>query len=185
VSNEQRLVFEQPVEGMYLKGHPELLTPQVKDAIRAVGIDLDQKLKPFYPSEMVNEATRVFRKLAYAREPDDAKAYTRMGERIVDGYFNTVLGKAMVGVLKLFGARRIVGRLPQTMKAGTNFQEVTIDWKGDTEAWLTLADTEPDPHLNVGVIQRAFVHWFSVPSMKVEIVEHVRPKATYRLNWMA
>jgi uncharacterized protein (TIGR02265 family) len=181
--SEQRLVFEQSVEGMYLKGHPDLLSPQVKEALRAVGIDLDQKLKPYYPSELVNEASRVFRKLAYAREPDDAKAYTRMGERIVDGYFNTVLGKAMVSVLKLFGAKRIVGRLPMTMKSGTNFQDVTLEWKSETEAWLTLADTEPDPNINVGVIRRAFTHWFAVPSMKVEIVEHARPKATYRLTW--
>jgi uncharacterized protein (TIGR02265 family) len=183
--SEQKLVFEQSIEGMYLKGHPELLSPQVKEAIRAVGIDLDQKLKPFYPSELVNEASRVFRKLAYAREPDDAKAYTRMGERIVDGYFNTVLGKAMVSVLKLFGAKRIVGRLPMTLKSGTNFQVVTLEWKGETEAWLTLADTEPDPHVNVGVLQRSFTHWFGVPSMKVSVVEHARPKATYRLNWTA
>jgi uncharacterized protein (TIGR02265 family) len=183
VRPEQKLVFEQSVEGMYLKGHPELLTPQVKAAIRAIGIDLDQKLKPVYPSELVNEATRTFRKLAYAGEADDAKAYARMGERIVDGYFGTVFGKAMVGVLKLFGPKRIVGRLPQTMRSGTNFQTVTLEWKGEAEAHLTLGDTEPDPNINVGVIRRAFTHWFGVKTFQVSIVAHERPKATFKLTW--
>jgi uncharacterized protein (TIGR02265 family) len=183
--SEQRLIFEQSIDGMYLKGHPELLTPQVKDALRTVGIDLDQKLKPFYPMELVNDATRVFRKLAYAREPDDAKAYQRIGERTVDGYFNTVFGKALVGVLKLAGTKRIVGRLPQAMKSGSNFQEISLEWKGETDALLTLAHTDPDPNINVGVIRRAFTHWFSTPSFKVALFEHVRPKAVYRLTWSA
>lgn len=178
-----KLVFEQSVEGMYLKGHPDLLTPPVKAALKAVGIDLDQKLKSSYPSELVNEATRTFRRMAYGHEPDDAKAYTKMGERIVDGYFNTGFGKAMVGVLKLFGAKRIVGRLPQTMASGTNFQVVTLEWKGETEAWMTLADTEPDPHINVGVLQRSFTHWFGVKTFAVSIVAHERPKATFKLTW--
>jgi uncharacterized protein (TIGR02265 family) len=183
--SEQRLIFEQSIEGMYLKGHPELLTPQVKEALRAVGIDLDQKLKPAYPMELVNEATRVFRKLAYAREPDDAKAFQRIGERTVDGYFNTVFGKPLVAVLRLAGTKRIVGRLPQAMKSGSNFQVITLEWKGETDALLTLAETEPNPNINVGVIRRAFTHWFAAPSMKVEIAEHARPKATYRLSWTA
>jgi uncharacterized protein (TIGR02265 family) len=182
---EQRLIFEQSIEGMYLKGHPELLSPHVKAALKAVGIDLDAKLKGSYPADLVNEATRTFRKVAYAMERDDAKAYARIGERTVDGYFGTTFGKALVGVLKLFGVKRIVGRLPEAMRSGSNFQNVTLEWKGETEAHLTLAFTEPDPHINVGVLKRGFTHWFSVPSFQISVLKVHPPGATYRLTWTA
>ena len=61
-----RRVFEHSIEGMYLKGHPKALTPPVKAALRDAGIDLDKPLKSSYPAAIVNEATRVFRRMAYA-----------------------------------------------------------------------------------------------------------------------
>jgi uncharacterized protein (TIGR02265 family) len=182
---EQRLVFEQSIEGMYLRGHPDKLTPAVKAELKKHGIDLDQKLKPFYPSEQVNEATRVFRRLAYRHLSEDAVAYAQMGERIVDGYFNTLHGKALVSVLKLFALKRIVHRLPQAMASGSNFLKVTVDFKGPAEALLTLSDTEPSPHLNLGVVRRAFTHWFGAPGFQISLHEHVKPQATFRLTWAA
>jgi uncharacterized protein (TIGR02265 family) len=180
---EQRLIYEQSIEAMYLKAHPEKLTPQVKAALRELGIDLDQKLKPFYNADAVNDATRLFRRLAYGHVADDEQAYSQMGERILDGYFNTIYGKPLVSLLKLLGAKRIVDRLPQAMTASSNYMKVTVEWKGPTEAWLTLSDTSPSPHLNLGVIRRAFVHWFNTPSFQVSIQEHVAPRATYRMTW--
>src|SRR5262245_34253629 len=109
---------------MYLKGHPQHLTPQVKAARRAVGIDLDVKLRASYPASVVNEATRVFRRPVYGHEPDDTKSYLAMGSAIVDGYFNTLIGKAMTGVRKLIGFKRLIDRLPQAMSSGSNYMVV-------------------------------------------------------------
>jgi uncharacterized protein (TIGR02265 family) len=183
VPSDQRLIYEQSIEGMYLKGHPEKLTPQLKAALKEHGIDLDQKLKPFYLADAVNAATVTFRKLAYGHIADDAEAYAQIGARTVDGYFDTVYGRPLVGLLKLFGVKRIVDRLPQAMTGSSNFMQVTVEWKGPNEAHLTLSDTDPNPYLNLGVLRRAFRHWFKTPSFDVAIHEHVRPRTTFRLTW--
>jgi uncharacterized protein (TIGR02265 family) len=183
VPPEQRLIFEQSIEGMYLKGHRDKLTPQVKAALKHHGIDLDQKLKSFYPAEVVNAATVTFRKLAYGSIADDAEAYAQMGERIVDGYFDTLYGKPLVGLMKLFGLKRIIDRLPQAMSGGSNFMQVGVEWKGPAEALVMLSDTEPNPYLNLGVMRRAFVHWFKASGFQITLHDHARPRATFRLTW--
>jgi uncharacterized protein (TIGR02265 family) len=182
---DTRVVYEQAIEGMYLKGHPKALTPQVKQALRELGIDLDKPLKAAYPAAIVNEATRVFRRLAYGHEPDDMKAYIAMGAATVDGYFNTVIGRAMTGVLKLVPFKRLIDRLPSAMSGGSNYTRVKVEWKGPAEAHVTLDDTEPHPGLNLGVMQRALSHWFGGKNVQISVHEHVRPKTTYRITFDA
>lgn len=183
--SDGRFVYEQSIEGMYLKGHAKALTPRVKQALREAGIDLDKPLKASYPATLVNEATRVFRRLAYAHEPDDMKAYLAMGAATVDGYFNTVIGRAMAGVLKLIGFKRLIDRLPQAMSGGSSYTRVTVTWKGPTEAHVALNDVEPHPGLNMGVLQRGLSHWFGGKNVQVTLVEHVAPGATYRVTFDA
>lgn len=172
-----------PSRACTLKGHPRALTPPVKEALRNVGIDLDRPLKSAYPAAVVNEATRVFRRLAYAHEPDDLKAYMAMGAATVDGYFNTLMGRAMTGVLKLIGFKRLIDRLPQAMSGGSNYTNVTVNWVSPGEVRVSLTDVEPHPGLNLGVLQRGLSHWFGGKNVKVELHEHAPPGATYRVTF--
>jgi len=182
-SGDARVVYEHSIEGMYLKGHPQALTPQVKAALKAVGIDLDAKLKSVYPAELVNEASRVFRRLAYAHEPDDMKAYKAMGVATVDGYFNTTLGKAATAVLRLVGFKRLIDRLPQAMSGGSNYTFVNVTWKGPTEAHVLVSDVEPHPGINLGVLERGLGYWFKGKDVAVTLLEHTPPSAMYRITF--
>jgi uncharacterized protein (TIGR02265 family) len=179
----EKLVFEQAIEGVFLKGHGSKLTPSLKAALREQGIDLDKPLSPAYPLLMVNEATRVLRRYVYAFEPDDTKAYTQMGEAILDGYLNTMIGKTLASVMRVIGFRKVIDRLPQNLMSGNNYQVATLKWLGPTEVEVSLAETSPHPALNLGVLRRAFTRWFPAPGFQIEIAREHPPGATYVLRW--
>jgi uncharacterized protein (TIGR02265 family) len=179
----EKLVFESAIEGLFLKAHRAKLTPSLKSAIRELGIDLDRPLAPTYPLAKVNEATRLLRKAAYGHEPDDLKAYRAMGSAILDGYFDTLLGRALASVMRAIGFRRVIDRLPQNLASGNNYQVATLQWVGPTEVEVTMFETTPHPGLNLGVLERAFTHWFKAPGFTAEIAREHPPGATYRLRW--
>lgn len=171
------------VESMWLKAHRKHLTPQLKGELRGFGIDLDRPLKPQYENEVLHQGTRMLRRTVYGHIADDAAAYRAIGEAVIDGFFDTVIGKAMANVFKLIGFRKVVERLPQTLQRGNNHVKATIRWTGQNEAVLEVNDTQPHPAINVGVFERAFQHWFEVPGFKAELLESSPQKTAYRLSW--
>jgi uncharacterized protein (TIGR02265 family) len=180
---DNKLVFESSIEGVFIKGHGSKLTPSLKAKFRELGVDLDKPLKPTYPLAAVNECTRLLRKFVYAHEPDDLKAYKAIGSATLDGYFDTMLGRALSSVMRVIGFRKVIDRLPQNFSSGNNYQQAKLKWLGPCEVELELIETSPHPGLNVGVMERAFGHYFKAPGFQVEIAREHPPGATYRLRW--
>ncbi len=183
MADDTRKVYLQGVEGVFTIGHRNKLTPVVKAAIREAGIDLDQKLKPFYSPAVTNEATRQLRNHVYGHEPNDDKAYFMIGVATADGFLETTLGKTLVGVFKLLGFRRVINRMPQVVAAGANYQTVELVEIAPNIVDMKVSHTEPHPSMFHGTLQRAFAHYFQAPDFKVEILKRHPPGATYRLAW--
>jgi uncharacterized protein (TIGR02265 family) len=177
-------VFEDSaVESMWLKAHKKHLTPQLKGEVKALGIDLDAPLKPTYENEVLHACTRLLRRRVYGHLPDDGVAYRAIGEAVIDGFFDTVIGKAMANVFKLIGFKKVIDRLPQTLQRGNTHVKASLEWKGASEAVLMVSDAEPHPMINVGVFERAFRHWFNVPGFKAELLSSTKEQTAYRLTW--
>ncbi len=181
----EKLVYQNAVEGLFVKAFGKKMSPTVRKAIREAGIDLDAPLKTAYPGEVVNRCTQLIRHGVFAHEPDDTKAYFALGAQTLDGYFDTVLGKAMTGVLRVIGFERVIDRLPQQMASGSNYQHVTVERPRPGEAIVTCSDWLPHAGINLGVLTRAFTHYFRAPDFKMEILKVEEQGATYRLSWRA
>ncbi len=179
----EQLIYQNAVEGLFVKAFGKKMSPTLKKAIKAEGIDLDAPLKQAYPGEVVNRCTRLVRQHIYANEPDDDKAYYALGVAVLDGYFDTMLGRAMASVLRVIGFERVIDRLPQQMSSGTNYQHVTVQRTRPGEAIVHCSDCIPSAYINVGVLTRAFTHYFKAPEFKMEVVKVDETGATYRLNW--
>jgi uncharacterized protein (TIGR02265 family) len=179
----EQLVYENAVEGLFIKAFGKQLTPALKAAIKEVGIDLSQPLKTQYPGVVVNQATALLRKHLFGRESDDEKAYFLIGSGTLDGYFDTVLGRAMVSVLRIVGYERIIDRLPRQMASGSNYQFVEVKRVKPGEATVSCSDYQPHPALNLGVLTRAFTHYFPAPGFRMTIAEVLPERALYKLTW--
>jgi uncharacterized protein (TIGR02265 family) len=181
----EKLVFDQAVDGLFLRGHGPRLTPAFKAELRTLGIDLDKKLLPAYPLAKINAATEIMRRHLYAHIADDHSAYRAMGEAVLDGYFDTVLGRAMANVLRVIGFRKAIERMPRNLASGNNYQQVSLNWLAPNQVEMAVAEAMPHPALNLGVFDRAFTHWFKAPGFHVSVARAHAPGATYLMKWTA
>jgi uncharacterized protein (TIGR02265 family) len=179
----EQVIYENAVEGMFLKGFGKKLTPRLKAELKEIGLDVDAPLKTTYPGVLINKCTEALRRHLYAHEKDDLKAYIDIGSTTLDGYFDTIMGRAMVSVLRIVGYERIIDRLPRQMASGTNYQFVTVKRTKPGEAEVHCSDCKPHPGINVGVLGRAFGHYFQAPDFKIVIHKLDETGCTYLLNW--
>ena len=179
----EKLVYENAVEGLFIKGFGKQLSPTLKAAMKEVGIDVDAPLKTSYPGDIVNRCTQLLREHVFRHESDDAKAYAALGSKTLDGYFDTLLGRAMVGVLRVVGYERIIDRLPRQMASGSNYQFVEVKRVKPGEAEVSCSDYQPHPAINLGVLTRAFTHYFPAPDFKMEILRVEPARCLYRMTW--
>ena len=139
----EKLVYAGTVEALFLKALENRLTPACRMRLREAGLDLEQKLSPTYTLEQWKQFLRVAADHIYAGMPAEA-AYYSLGERFVDGYFSTLFGRALLGMVRLAGPRRALAQAKLAVRSSTNCSAVRIVERGSTsvEVWLSdiLAD---------------------------------------------
>jgi uncharacterized protein (TIGR02265 family) len=151
----EKLVYAGTVEALFLKALENRLTPSCRMRLREAGLDLDQKLSPTYTREQWRQFLRVAADHVYAGMPAEA-AYYSLGERFIDGYFSTLFGRALLGMVRLAGPRRALAQARLGFRSSTNCCEVRIVERGPTfmEVWLNDIMAE-QPTFAAGVLARA------------------------------
>ncbi|XXF80674.1 TIGR02265 family protein [Myxococcaceae bacterium GXIMD 01537] len=153
--NAEKLVHAQTVEALFVRALENRLTPACREYLKAGGLDLDKKLRKHYTLEEWKDFLRIAAAHVYAGVPAEA-AYYSLGERFMDAYFGTFLGRAMLGVAKLAGPRRLLLRAAHGFRASNNFSEVEIVERGPTSLELRMNDVLADqPTFAAGLLARA------------------------------
>src|SRR4051812_37387064 len=116
---QEKLVFDQTREGLFVRGLEGRITPSLRLHLREVGVDLERKLLPAYPFETWCSCVRLAARELYAGAPEE-QAYLALGERMVDGYRSTMMGRALFSVLQLLGPQRVLSRVQQSFRSGNN-----------------------------------------------------------------
>ncbi|HVG58870.1 MAG TPA: DUF2378 family protein [Hyalangium sp.] len=151
----EKLVHAQTVEALFVRAFENRLTPACREALKKAGLDLDRKLERFYTLEQWKAFLRIAAAHVYGGVPAEA-AYYSLGERFMDAWFGTFLGKALLGMARLAGPRRTLLRASTGFRAGTNFIELRIVERGPTSLELWMNDVVADqPTFAAGMIARA------------------------------
>jgi len=150
----EKLVYAGTVEALFLRALENRLTPACRTRLREAGLDLDQKLSPTYTLEQWKQFLRVAADHVYAGMPAEA-AYYSLGERFIDGYFSTLFGCALLGMVRLAGPRRTLTQARLGFRTSTNCSEVRIIERGPTslEVWMSDIVAE-QPTFAAGVLAR-------------------------------
>lgn len=180
---EQRLVYVQVVEGLLQHGLHGRVTPRLKQRLRQVGIDLDRPLLPAYPVPLWTHCLSVIIEETYPGLPRE-EAFRRLAETHVQGYGRTVIGRAVYGVMRLLGPRRLVQRLPQTLRATDNYTEVELLERGPTTYEMKMNSVLETP----GYVEALFESLLRVggadsPRVTRIHVDPAVPSSTYQLIW--
>lgn len=179
----QRLIFAQAVEGLFLRGLAGQLTPALKAQLREVGVDVERPLLPAYPWAVWTRCVGAAAAALHPGEPD-VVGWRLIGERMVDGYRETLVGGAMFGMLRLLGPRRMVGRTRQNFRSGNNYTEASITEVGPGAVDLWMNEVGPLRFFTQGAVL-AGMRGAGAPDVRVEVSHFDDAGVTFRVTWGA
>ncbi len=177
----ERLIFSHTVEGLYTRGLQGRVTPALKEQLRKEGLDLDKPLLPAYPLETWARCVRLTATALHPGEPEEL-ALRKVGERTIEGYLETPMGRAMFGVLKLLGPQRTLGRMQKNFRSANNYTEVRLTEVGPTEADLWLNEPGLMRYFMQGVLL-AGIRGAGAPDVEVALRQFDDAAVTYRVSW--
>jgi uncharacterized protein (TIGR02265 family) len=176
----ERLVYEHTMEGLFIRGLAGRVTPALKERLRAVGLNLD-RLLPAYPFGTWCSCVRLAAQFVLADLPEE-EAYHHLGERMVEGFRETLMGRAQFSVLQLLGPQRVLHRAQQSFRSGNNYTEVRLNPLGprELEVWMN------EPGFTRYVVQGALAAGLrasgaDAPEVRVEAF--TEEGVTFRVSW--
>lgn len=179
-SNEP-VVYDTAVESMFLRALQGRVTPALKERLRAVGLDLDQKLRPTYPRELWLRVLEITTSELYPTLPVTER-YSKLGAATIEAFANTTLGKAIVSIARLMGPRRGLTRLPQAFEAMNNFMVAKLTELAPNRFQLWLNETYGQPSYVLGALGAA-MRINHPKGLDVRIVKTEGNAITFEISW--
>lgn len=176
----EKLIFSQAFEGLLRSLPPPVLTLELKDAMRARGFDPEGKLLPAYPVEIfVSVVQHVARTLHPKLSLDDAIA--QVGRGFMDGFRQTLIGRAMVGMLGIIGPHTALSRINRQFRTANNYTETRLTKEGPNQYRLWVNEVTMAGWY-VGIVSRG-LEFSGVKSPKVELVAREGLGGTFLISW--
>lgn len=132
---EAPVVFGNSVEAL-VRVLGDALTPDVRARYSALGIDLD-KPHPAYPYEVWIEALKLAMHVRWPNLGADEATYL-LGRAIFESYGQTVMGSALLKLIKVLGPRRALERMARNLRTTNNYSETKLTPRGERafELWV-------------------------------------------------
>jgi uncharacterized protein (TIGR02265 family) len=175
------VVFSHSVEGLVRAMGPAL-DVAAKSRLRALGLDLERPLAPAYPLPVWVEVMR-FAAALVAPGKNEPDQMTELGRRFIDGYEQTLVGKAMLATLRLLGPRRTLERMSRNFRSGNNYTEAKLVAHAPTDVELWLSRVK-EPAFYAGMLQAALART-GARELNVSVVGRDELGATFRLTWVS
>lgn len=118
MTREIPVVFNSAVEG-FARSFGSKMSAELIAEAKAMGVDFDHLL-PAYPLPTWEALMQKVGDALYADVPPERRFRT-MGRDFLDGYFETLLGKAIFATARLLGPRRTLERMARNFQSGTNY----------------------------------------------------------------
>ena len=178
---EQKMVFEQTIEGLFLRGLGDRLTPACKSRLRAHGLDLDRKLLPAYEFEKWMAYLRIAAEELYGDSSTEVAMF-RLGERTVDGFGDTLMGRAVLAMTRIIGPVRTLQRCDRNFRSGNNYTTSRLKELSAQCYELWVNEVGPYPTFTGGIVCAA-LRVAGAKEPKAEVVSHDGHACTYRITW--
>lgn len=141
---EAPVVFGNSVEALVRVLGPAL-DGKVKAQFLALGVDLFNP-NPAYPYELWLQALNLAMQVLWPALPRDEATFL-MGRAIFESYGQTVMGKALLQLVKVLGPRRALERMSRNLRTTNNYSETRLTEQGPN-------------HFHLWVNRVAFPHYF-------------------------
>jgi uncharacterized protein (TIGR02265 family) len=177
-----KLFFQAAVESLFSRGLGAQLTPALKGELRGIGIDLDKLLPGYELSTVIRGVELVVKHLPHPEGP--AAARRQLGRRFMQGYKETLIGRAMVALMGLLPPERSLARMERNFRTGSNYMHTKFELLGPGVGQLWLSDVEGMAEVWEGILLEG-AELSNAPSSQVSWVADERgPGATYTIKWV-
>jgi uncharacterized protein (TIGR02265 family) len=180
---DEMLVFSQTFEGLYLRALGSEMSADCKQRLKEVGVDLEKPLLPAYAFDVWMKSIAVTAQALYPELPQ-TEARHLLGQKLVRGYDQTMIGRAMLSMLKILGPRRTLERAAHNFRTGNNFTVTRLSTLSDQAMELWMNEVGPYPEFSQGIVLAGILK-SGAREPKVDIVGHDGHAATYRVTWAA
>jgi uncharacterized protein (TIGR02265 family) len=175
------VIFAGAVEGLFFKGLGDRVTPQLREELKAIGLDLTKDLLPAYPRKVWNAAIPLAAQHCWPMD-DVSMAHVKLGRAIIDGFKRTLLGSALAGMAKVLGPMRTLARMRKNLRTGANYNEVNLTEETSTRVlfWIN------EPFIHPGYVQGLLEGSLEISGGKnssVVVISKDEFGTTYRVSW--
>lgn len=151
---DQQLVFDNAVEGLFFHGMKHLVTPRLKDELRGAGLDLDKRLAPAYERETWKKVLQISARTAFPTHSLEAAA-REMGLLVARGYEETVVGRAIISFARVIGPRRTLSRLTRSLRSANTYVAAEVVELAPSQVEIHCRGLDLSPHFMGGIIEAA------------------------------
>jgi uncharacterized protein (TIGR02265 family) len=136
--------------------------------LKAQGVDLSA-LNPAYPYETWVQSLELTMAKLWPGVPR-AEATYNLGREMFDSFGHTLLGKALLQMLRVLGPNRGLQRMTRNLRTSNNYSDTKLTQKGPTawELWINLVAF---PHYYRGLVECGLQH-SGAKNVQVEILTH-------------
>jgi uncharacterized protein (TIGR02265 family) len=145
------MMFGHAVNALLSHGLPQPIPENCLRRMRQLGVDPDL-IQPAYPIELWVALLELLRDAYFGDDPP-VEGYRELGRRVVNGFVQGPLGRAVAGSIRLAGPDRMLRSLSWVLRSASNFMETSIDALGAKHYRVILNTRVPDPGYNEGVLE--------------------------------
>ena len=178
---DELLVFEQTIEAVFVRALHGRLPPSCKERLRQAGLDLDRKLRPAYPFAEWMAFLRITAEELYPGEPLETGAF-KIGEACIDGFRETMLGRAVLSLLRVLGPKRALMRATQNFRAGNNYTESRLKELAPRQFELWMNEVGPLPTFTAGILH-AGLRTAGAENIRIDLSGYDGHACTYCISW--
>ena len=179
--SSQQLIFAHAVEGLFLLGLREHLTPGFRERLRAHGLDLDRPLLPAYPYSVWHPALHEAVLHVWPDLPLE-QGYHQLGRKIVLGYQGTLIGRALEAVVRVIGPRRMLARMEKNLRSADNHVTIGFEQVEPQRVRLDVNACTDHPSYFTGIFE-AGTEIAGGRNVVVTVVRSHPPGALFEVTW--
>ena len=176
--DQEKVVFAQSMEGVYRALTPH--TPQEHAAFLKAGVKRGDKFDAAYPIQAWLDILDACAASRFAHLPE-LERFTEVGRVFFLGFEKTLIGAALMAMLKVLGPRRTLERVTRNFRTANNFTVGTLESLAPNHHLVHINYTVR-PGFFLGIIesgcQRA-----GARELKVSLVSTKDLGAVYEVKW--
>jgi uncharacterized protein (TIGR02265 family) len=172
-------VYPHTVEGLFFKALKPKIGPALAERLKACGIDLAGKPREVQHENWKKALTLVATELF---EGTLDERYRQLGRSVLLRYEETLMGKTVVGLMRMLGPRRVLVRINATLRSGNNYIEASLSELSPQAFEGEVNECNGNPNYIAGVIEQGLII-AGAKDQKVTIKDFDGHRAKFLIEW--